>query len=315
MRFDLDLLDETPPAAAVPPLTGRPMLVPIDLIDEDPDQPRQAFDDEALRELAASMAERGVLQPVSVRPHPTAEGRWRLNFGARRLRAARLAGFAEVPAFVNDSPGQYDQVVENEQREGLSPMELARFVQGRVALGESLAEIARRLGKSKSTITYATALIDAPAWLEGVYREGRCRGGRELWELRRLQAEAPDEAERLIASGETITRTAIESARQRVDAPAPSARADGRPERPIETSGQEPVTESGETPASDHPGPPSMPPRSSLRLMVDADGVEAELVTDHAPREAGTVYIRLANGVRISVAANHLKLIGFARQP
>jgi ParB family chromosome partitioning protein len=65
-------------------------------------------------------------------------------------------------------------------------MELALFVQRRLAAGETQAEIARRLGKSRQYVTYATALIDAPDWLMALHREGRCRGLKELYDLRRL---------------------------------------------------------------------------------------------------------------------------------
>jgi ParB family transcriptional regulator, chromosome partitioning protein len=118
---------------------GQPLQIAIDLIDEDPSQPRREFDAAALRELAATIAQRGVRQPVSVRPHPDTPGRWLLNLGARRLRASRLAGLATIPAFVDETADAYDQVIENEQRQGLRPLELALFVQQRLAQGESQA--------------------------------------------------------------------------------------------------------------------------------------------------------------------------------
>jgi len=96
---------------------GQPRLLPVDSIDEDPEQPRREFDDDSLRELAETIKARGVRSPVSVRAHPSEPGRWMLNFGARRLRASRLAGKADVPAFVDESFDSYDQVIENEQRE------------------------------------------------------------------------------------------------------------------------------------------------------------------------------------------------------
>ena len=155
---DLAALDEAPSEAV-----GQPMSVAVGLIDEDPGQPRTEFDPESLQELALTIADRGVCQPVSVRAHPDAPGRFMLNFGARRLRAARLAGKDEIPAFVADLGDGYAQVIENEQREALKPMELALFVQRRIGAGESLAEIARRLGKTRGYLTFVTALIDAPS--------------------------------------------------------------------------------------------------------------------------------------------------------
>jgi ParB family chromosome partitioning protein len=108
--------------------SGQPLLLPLESIDEDPQQPRREFDADSLREIAASIAEHGMLQPVSVRPHPLQPDRWMINFGARRLRGARLAGLCEVPAFIDERMDSYRQVVENEQRENLKPLELAMFV-------------------------------------------------------------------------------------------------------------------------------------------------------------------------------------------
>ena len=116
--------------------------------------------------------------------------RWVLNFGARRLRASKLAGLTTIPAFVDASADSYDQVIENEQREGLKPLELALFVQKRLALGDKQADIAKNLGKSRQWVTLATALIEPPDWLLQAYRDGRCRGMNELYELRRLHGAA-----------------------------------------------------------------------------------------------------------------------------
>ena len=134
--------------------------------------------------------------------HPHQPGRWLLNFGARRLRASKLAGKTEIPAFIDETADSYDQVIENEQREGLKPLELALFIQQRLAAGDSQADIARRLGKSRTFVTYATALIDAPDWLMTAYREGRCRGARELHELRSLHAVHPQPVEEWLGIAE-----------------------------------------------------------------------------------------------------------------
>lgn len=178
---DLAGLDAPSPTAS-----GEPLQLPVADIDEDPEQPRHEFDANALQELAATIRERGVRQPVSVRPHLQAAGRWVLNFGARRLRASRLAGLDTIPAFVDTTADRYDQVIENEQREGLKPLELALFVQKRLALGDRQADIARQLGRSRQWVTLATALIEAPDWLLQAYREGRCRGMNELYESPRF---------------------------------------------------------------------------------------------------------------------------------
>jgi ParB family chromosome partitioning protein len=209
-QVPLDLADLQPLDSPLPDVTGRPMLLPLDAIEEDPTQPRLDFDDESLQELAATIARTGVKQPVSVRPKPDAEGRWILNFGARRLRASKLAGKDEIPAFVDHAADGYDQVIENEQREGLKPLELALFVKRELDKGVTQAEIARRLGKSQTYITFVRAMVDPPAWLMDVYRSGRCRNAAQLYELRRLHEASPESVEKGLAGLDRIGRADID---------------------------------------------------------------------------------------------------------
>jgi ParB/RepB/Spo0J family partition protein len=146
-----------------------------------------------------------------VKPHPATPGRYVLNFGARRLRASRMAGKESIPAFVDETADDFDQVAENEQRQGLTPMELALFVKRKTNDGLTPTEIARRLGKSKSMVSYALALVDAPDWIMEQYRSGKCRGLRELYELRKLHQERPDVVEQQVAGHESVTRGTVES--------------------------------------------------------------------------------------------------------
>lgn len=207
MAPSLDNLNPLPPTTGAE--SGTPKRRPLDAIDEDSEQPRQEFDDESLAELVETIKARGVRQPVSVRPHPTEPGRWMLNFGARHLRAFRLAQVADIPAFVDDTANSVDQFIENEQRKGLTPLEIALFVQRALNRGETQADIARTIGKSRQYVTLATALIDPPDWLMISYREGRCRGLTELCELRKLAAEHPQYVEAWASDRGVITREQI----------------------------------------------------------------------------------------------------------
>lgn len=121
---------------------GEPLRVPLALIDEDPDQPRTVFDDADLQELAASIKEHGVVQPVVVRP--AVNGRHVLVAGARRLRASRLAGVADIPATVRAETGSAfaAQVIENRQRADLRNSDLAAAVERLAAEGNGNRQIA-----------------------------------------------------------------------------------------------------------------------------------------------------------------------------
>ena len=142
MTLPLDGLDLLNAPAIM--TAGAPLQLPLELIDEDPDQPRQDFDQVTLAELTDSVKARGVLQAISVRRHPLTPDRWMVNFGARRLRASRLAGKPTIPAYVDNAMDSYDQVIENEQRESLSPLELAMFVQKKMQTGAQIGRASCR---------------------------------------------------------------------------------------------------------------------------------------------------------------------------
>lgn len=299
---DLALLEAPSEAAG-----GKPLLLPIDSIDEDPAQPRSEFDQQALQELADTIAQRGVRQPISVRPHPETPGRWVLNFGARRLRASKLAGKTDVPAFVDATADSYDQVIENEQRESLKPLELALFVQRRMALGETQTDIARRLGKSQPYIAYVCALIDAPDWLLRVYREGKCRGLAELYHLRRLHAQSADRVEAWASDRAVITRADVQQLKSELTESAPSSEAategTSTPHRASPATSESAVS---------HAAGSVRKAIGRVGLFARIAGNAVEIVVDEAPDTAGQVFIRMpGRATRSSVAAASLDLIGF----
>jgi len=208
MALDLSALeDKTLPAGAES--NGKPLEIALSDIEEDPNQPRIDFSQEAMAEITASIRVRGVRQPVSVRPHPTKPGKWMLNFGARRFRGSIAAEKETIPAFVDDTSEDFDQVIENEQRDNLKPMELALFIQRKLDAGVKKAEIARKLGKAAAVITEHLALISPPACIEDIYRDGKCTSPKTLYELRGLHEKHPEAVEAWCASVDDITRKAV----------------------------------------------------------------------------------------------------------
>lgn len=147
--------------------------IPISLIRPNPYQPRESFDDESLKELCESIKEHGVIQPIVVRQ--VGEG-FESVVGERRLRACRMAGLETVPAIVRDlSPGESAEVslIENLQRKDLNVLEEAigydRLIK---EFGLTQQEMAKRVGKSQSTIANKLRLLRLPdAVLEGLGRE------------------------------------------------------------------------------------------------------------------------------------------------
>jgi ParB family transcriptional regulator, chromosome partitioning protein len=154
--------------AAVAGGAGQPALglaaLPVSAIEPHPDQPRRRFDEAALEELAASIAARGVIQPVIVRP--LGAGRYQLVAGERRWRAAQRARLHEIPALVRELSEREVMalaLIENLQRQDLNPIEEARAYD-RLASAEGLtqAEIARMVDKSRSHVANLQRLLTLP---------------------------------------------------------------------------------------------------------------------------------------------------------
>ena len=139
-------------------------VVPVELIDPNPRQPRQAFDSAALGDLAESIRARGVLQPIVVRGLPG--GRYELVAGERRLRATRIAGLESIPAMVRDADDweRLDlALAENMAREDLNAVEEARACAMLVDdLGITREEVGKRVGRSRSAISNLIRLLDLP---------------------------------------------------------------------------------------------------------------------------------------------------------
>jgi ParB family chromosome partitioning protein len=136
----------------------------VDLVKPNKDQPRRQFDEAALRSLADSVAERGVLQPVLVRPR--AGGTFEIVAGERRWRAAKLAGLENVPVIVQDRDDAQTlevALVENMAREDLNPVEAARAVAGLVEeLGLTREAVGKRVGRSRVAISNLLRILDLP---------------------------------------------------------------------------------------------------------------------------------------------------------
>jgi len=155
-------------------------LVPLDQIRPNPSQPRTTFDEPALEDLAASIREVGVLQPVLVRAR---DDGFELVAGERRWRAARVAGLSEIPAVIRDEDEEEwhnltEALIENVQRENLGPLEqAAAFSQLMEDFGWTHEQVGKRVAKSRSTITNTLRLLQLPASIQGLVERGDLSGG------------------------------------------------------------------------------------------------------------------------------------------
>ena len=180
--------------------------VPIEFLKPNPRNPRRAFSEAELAELATSIKQHGVIQPLVVRPVKGANDRFEIIAGERRWRAAQAAGLHEVPIVpvdVNDSDALQLAIIENVQREDLNPLEEA---QGYHALADefkrSQEDIAKIVGKSRSHVANTMRLTKLPAEVQALITSGKLSAGHA-----RALIGVPDPvaaANKIVAEGLTV---------------------------------------------------------------------------------------------------------------
>ncbi len=206
--------------------TAPPTSVPVEAIRPNSRQPRRAFDEESLAELAGSVREFGVIQPLVVRP--LSEGEYELIAGERRLRAAKLAGLDEVPVTIRPAGAQASleiAIIENVQREDISPMDRARAYKRLIEeFGLVQEDVAERVGKSRASVANTVRLLRLPEPVQealetGAISEGHARA------IMMAEGEAAQAAlfRRIVKEGLSV-RQAEALARRAAKAPEPEAK-------------------------------------------------------------------------------------------
>ncbi|MFY7719427.1 MAG: ParB/RepB/Spo0J family partition protein [Brevundimonas sp.] len=198
-------------------------MAPIESLRPNPDQPRKIFDRDDLEELAASIRDKGVLQPILVRSHPKEDGVWQIIAGERRWRAAQLARLTEAPIIVKemDDVAVFEvAIIENVQRADLNPLEEAdayRTLMER--FGRTQDAVAGVVGKSRSHVANILRLLQLPEGVLQHVRTGKLSAGHA-----RALITAPDPvtlADQIVSEGlnvrqaEALARRAAEGPRGR----------------------------------------------------------------------------------------------------
>ncbi|MCL2282935.1 MAG: ParB/RepB/Spo0J family partition protein [Fibromonadales bacterium] len=153
--------------------------IPLDFIDPNPFQPRKHFDEESLKELAASIKQQGILQPILLRKN---DGRYQIVSGERRVRASRIAGLGDIEARVFDLLSDKTMaewaIIENIQREDLDPIEAANSYQQLLdSYGYTHEDLATRLSKSRAAVTNSLRLLKLPEQVKSWISEGKLSAG------------------------------------------------------------------------------------------------------------------------------------------
>ena len=196
-------------------------------IEIDREQPRTEFDEIALAELADSIREHGVLQPILLRP--LLGGRYRIVAGERRFRAAHLAGLASIPAIVREMSDQQAMeaaLVENLQREDLNPVDEAKGYKKLIEFaGITQEQAAKRVGKSRSAVTNAMRLLTLPPHTLELLRTGSISQGHAKALLSATTNDIDSIADIVVADGLSVRQTESlgkkRPRQQRLDLPTP----------------------------------------------------------------------------------------------
>jgi ParB family chromosome partitioning protein len=230
-----DVREEAMPAEGAPPRRAD-LRVPVEKIRPNAGQPRRAFAQDALEELAASVREKGIIQPIIVRENPEGSGTYEIVAGERRWRAAQMARLHEVPVLVrdlDDSEVLELAIIENVQRADLNPVEEAQgYRQLMDRFGHTQEKLAEALGKSRSHIANLLRLLTLPDEVLTYLRDGKLSAGhaRALVVLDDPVALA----RRVVAEGlsvrevEKLAKTAPGPAERKAPKPPPAKDADTR---------------------------------------------------------------------------------------
>lgn len=276
------------------------VVLPIDQVVEDPDQPREHFDEAELEALTGSVRRKGVLQPIVVRP-ADAGGRYMIRLGARRYRAARRAGLTEIRALVrvgasSEAEVLIEQVIENDQRADLTTAERARTVARLLDLGMSQADIARELDKTKDEVSMLAAVRAMPPVLQAL---AASLGHRTLYELHGAWRADSARTEAWLGGRDPATITQAEARALASDAKAQSREARRAPKPAPQAT--EPVRGGGDEPLDvPDPGAGGRVSAEPARRVVEVSrgGRIGELLLDRDPPSDTEAWVRFSAGGR-----------------
>jgi len=338
--LDLSALEGIDLGNPAPVADGTPKQIPLTDILEDPDQPRVEFPEDQMQKMVESIKARGVKTPISVKPHPTEQGKWIINYGARRFRASVMAGKETIPAFVDNDHDDYDQVMENKERLNHSPIELALFIQKKIKQGEKKNVIAKKLNEDPVFISTHLALVDMPKCLSKAYDAG-FKSPKTLYDLRKLWESFPEEVnawvDESLENGQDIIRSRVQALSKKLKEPKQAETTEADPEsepQAQESQEQTAIIDDNESfnfdgddqaEATEEPEVKKLMDQSNQKeqpeakeedpdkikkplLVVIHDGRQANLMLNKKPSSLGFAWIKYEDGTEVSVDCSSLEI-------
>ncbi|KAB0623142.1 ParB/RepB/Spo0J family partition protein [Acinetobacter radioresistens] len=338
--LDLSALEGIDLGNPAPVADGTPKQIPLTDILEDPDQPRVEFPEDQMQKMVESIKARGVKTPISVKPHPTEQGKWIINYGARRFRASVMAGKETIPAFVDNDHDDYDQVMENKERLNHSPIELALFIQKKIKQGEKKNVIAKKLNEDPVFISTHLALVDMPECLSKAYDAG-FKSPKTLYDLRKLWESFPEEVnawvDESLENGQDIIRSKVQALSKKLKEPKQAEATEADPEsepQAQESQEQTAIIDDNESfnfngndqaEATEELEVKKLMDQSNQKeqpeakeedpdkikkplLVVIHDGRQANLMLNKKPSSLGFAWIKYEDGTEVSVDCSSLEI-------
>lgn len=312
---------------------GEPLRISLADIDEDPNQPRKVIDGDDLAPLAATIRSHGVLQPIGV--HPPVDGRYRLAFGARRLRASKIAEQLDIPAIIvlENQRTYATQVIENQQRANLSNSDLAAAVHQLYTEGASIEQVQSICNLTSHTVKAYRAVQKFPAFLVERLDTADIRALYELyrqWTKTPAEVEAgmPDkgsyvtitDARRVIGSIATAPPSAsaeppvVDQLDQKASTTAEPVKEDNE-ERKLHAAGQVEIAKPELVYGSPAPAPKQVQIEVGAEQKISkgvvvaiGEGEHGQLVIDRQPQSEGWGFVRYPTGIE-EVELRHLRIV------
>jgi ParB family chromosome partitioning protein len=300
------------------PLTtngGGPLMIDIDLIDEDPDQPRTkdnpGFAAESIAELAASFGPNGPKSPISLRMNPAKPGRYLINHGARRTRAGRVKRLAKLPAFIDNDYSEVDQVIENLQRDNLTPREIADWIGRELARGMKKGDIARAVGKSAAFVSQHANLLNLPDAIAVAFNSGRTNDVTVVNELVTAFKRNPIEVTAWLADERReITRGGVKLLREFLDEKCGPSTEICDPATVNDLNSNAAIETAHEDMEAVKPKETEPAKLKKAVVLVEHDGRPARLLLSRRPSEAGYAWIKTEDdGNEFEASVVQVKLI------
>ena len=282
-----------------PVQTGEIMLFDMDRIHPDPDQPRSkenpGFSPESIAELAASFGPTGPKSPISLRDHPEIPGEFMINHGERRYLAAKFKGLSKVGGFLDNNHNEDDQVIENVQREDMTPREIAAYIDRKMKKGFKKKQIADLIGKSPSFITQHAALLDLPEPIAKVFNSGRANDVTVVSELVTAYKKNPKEVGAWLEDeNQEVTRGEVKLLREFLDDKRASEQGDRDGDTVDLVSGKTDNEASNEEQGKEAKKEKEADPEKLKKaiIQVEHDGRPARLILTRRPPAEGYAWMK-----------------------